>query len=463
MTSQPRTAIISALESAYDLALEETNWLASVSEQLRPALPQGGVFYASKYSIGADRQLLVDGVVANPRLRSASSQIADELKHLSSPSPYLQNRGFAGNWSEVMPADFMTLVREGLVKSGTKACRTTDFCGLLVPEGNGKGVQFGTVVEQRRSVSPRTRRAWLAVAEHLQAALKLRRALSDSRIEVGAILDPGGRVVEAGVEWSRSKKSHEVLRSSLICLDTARRRAHRCDPQYALELWQATLAGGWSMVDWIDSDGKRLLLVVRPGTVASDPRQLTKREREVLDLARDGKGGQETARLLGITPSATSMCLRRALRKLGLASASEYARIQSQLERGLGDAFELRCRALNSQVMAVLSAPPLSHPESPDAPSSPAHKQVASGLLRGLSRAQIAAERGVSINTVHNQIATLYEKLGVSSRAEAVQALLDKCLTPPERQPDESVCPSRAPSGDPGGSVSACEWRELRT
>ncbi len=49
---------------------------------------------------------------------------------------------------------------------------------------------------------------------------------------------------------------------------------------------------------------------------------------------------------------------------------------------------------------------------------TPAERDVASALLRGLSNDAIAVHRGSAPRTVANQIASLYRKLGVRSRAE---------------------------------------------
>jgi DNA-binding CsgD family transcriptional regulator len=49
---------------------------------------------------------------------------------------------------------------------------------------------------------------------------------------------------------------------------------------------------------------------------------------------------------------------------------------------------------------------------------TPAERQVALAALAGLSTADIARMRGSSPRTVANQLATLFRKLGVSSRAE---------------------------------------------
>lgn len=52
-----------------------------------------------------------------------------------------------------------------------------------------------------------------------------------------------------------------------------------------------------------------------------------------------------------------------------------------------------------------------------------AEAQIAALVLRGASGAEIARVRGVSPRTIANQLASIYRKLGVCSRATLVLAL----------------------------------------
>ena len=54
---------------------------------------------------------------------------------------------------------------------------------------------------------------------------------------------------------------------------------------------------------------------------------------------------------------------------------------------------------------------------------SPAEKEVAALVARGRSTADIARARRVSPRTVANQLASIFRKLGVSSRQELLLAL----------------------------------------
>jgi DNA-binding CsgD family transcriptional regulator len=51
---------------------------------------------------------------------------------------------------------------------------------------------------------------------------------------------------------------------------------------------------------------------------------------------------------------------------------------------------------------------------------TPAESEVVAHLLRGDSSAEIATQRGTSLHTVNNQVASIFRKLGVRSRLELV-------------------------------------------
>lgn len=55
---------------------------------------------------------------------------------------------------------------------------------------------------------------------------------------------------------------------------------------------------------------------------------------------------------------------------------------------------------------------------------TPAEREVASAVLRGATNKAIARTRGVSERTVANQLARIYDKLRVRSRAELAAMIL---------------------------------------
>ncbi|MBK8996867.1 MAG: helix-turn-helix transcriptional regulator [Myxococcales bacterium] len=77
--------------------------------------------------------------------------------------------------------------------------------------------------------------------------------------------------------------------------------------------------------------------------------------------------------------------------------------------------------ALGGRDVAVLSFPTdqLRIPES----LSPAERDVTLALVHGATNAEIAERRGVAVRTVANQVASIFKKLGVSSRTELAAKL----------------------------------------
>ena len=96
--------------------------------------------------------------------------------------------------------------------------------------------------------------------------------------------------------------------------------------------------------------------------------------------------------------------------------------------RSKGQAFRARATSVPSGLRvltvrvgqseyAILSAPLPGFGEAGEE-LSPAELDVARRILDGRSNAEIAAERATSARTVANQLASIYRKLGVGSRAE---------------------------------------------
>ena len=63
---------------------------------------------------------------------------------------------------------------------------------------------------------------------------------------------------------------------------------------------------------------------------------------------------------------------------------------------------------------------------------TPRERQLVGEILKGQTNRSIAAVLGTSVQTVRNQLTTLYRKLGVSSRLElaARSRRLDDCGVP---------------------------------
>ena len=70
---------------------------------------------------------------------------------------------------------------------------------------------------------------------------------------------------------------------------------------------------------------------------------------------------------------------------------------------------------------------------------APGEAAVLEGILRGLSNAAIAEERGTSVRTVANQVASLLRKFRVSSRYELAVAVTNDALPGGARDGEDEV------------------------
>jgi LuxR family maltose regulon positive regulatory protein len=59
---------------------------------------------------------------------------------------------------------------------------------------------------------------------------------------------------------------------------------------------------------------------------------------------------------------------------------------------------------------------------------SPRETDILTDLSKGLSRAEIAASRSISINTVKMVINSIYSKLGAGSMADLIRVALERKL-----------------------------------
>ena len=78
---------------------------------------------------------------------------------------------------------------------------------------------------------------------------------------------------------------------------------------------------------------------------------------------------------------------------------------------------------LGDDEYATLSVP--LRAAGPRAPLTPAERAVLALLLEGKSNPQIARARRTAVRTVANQVASLFKKLSVSSRAELIASETD--------------------------------------
>jgi LuxR family maltose regulon positive regulatory protein len=95
-------------------------------------------------------------------------------------------------------------------------------------------------------------------------------------------------------------------------------------------------------------------------------------------------------------------------------------------QRELSKLFDVAGDGLDGDDLAVIRRHTSPYPVRLDTVHlTPREQLIVSALTRTATRQQIADELSVSVNTVRKQLATLYRKLGVRTKAEAMMRLTE--------------------------------------
>lgn len=409
--SRRSVTVVDVVETAYRAARRTpSTWVSDVLDAARPLLDQGAGVVAYEYdttrplaewlSRPVGDPALVEQVVAAfpdtpPALNELIHRRAGAVTILSEllPTPVAAQDGIAPHAAAIAVADMFG------VNAADPSGRGTYFCGMS-----------RTVLRRRDATIAR----WQQVAAHIAAAGRLRRVLAGAVLP-DAVLAPDGRVLHA----------ERAAQASLSALQRAvrgseRARVHRTELD-SLDSWQALVEGRWSLVDEVEADGRRVLLVHRNAPELVDPRRLTAIERIVAGYVALGHSNKLIGYELGLAPSTVALHLNGVARKLGLRTRVEVVDRILLLTAGEPRDVEVGGETLTAIVPA--GAPPV-------APAAElltaAELAVARLAARGQSSARIAATRGVSERTIANQLASVYGKLSIGSRSELARRLADR-------------------------------------
>jgi len=163
------------------------------------------------------------------------------------------------------------------------------------------------------------RRLGERVATHMGAALRLRHARLTTPDVADAVLSSAGRIEHLA----------PTARGEDVAIGFERRRHARSrgvTAEAALEVWQGLHDGRWSLVDYVDTDGKVFVLAVRNEPARDVPSALTDRQRAAVALAALGYTNKQIAYGLGLTATAVAMLLARARAATGARTRAELVR-----------------------------------------------------------------------------------------------------------------------------------------
>ncbi|WP_375430543.1 response regulator [uncultured Friedmanniella sp.] len=164
------------------------------------------------------------------------------------------------------------------------------------------------------------------------------------------------------------------------------------------------------------------------GETAVKDAQLTRPDVVVMDLAMPGIGGLEAVRRITAgTPSVAVLVLTMHEDDETVRAALQAGARGYLLKGAEQEAIESALRAVvaGQTVMAAgVAARLLQAPAVPAGPAFPEltarEHEVLEGLARGWSNATVAASLALSSKTVSNHISSVFTKLGVATRSEAI-------------------------------------------
>jgi DNA-binding NarL/FixJ family response regulator len=324
---------IHILETAYDLACDDEQWLGSVAEAARPALDCGLGVVGYYYDASAPRLKLFGYVRAGAdesqvefarRIHAHPAWRSSELLRATYRAPsaltYSSDMG-KKRWAELLASTG---------DQGENGPRRVLI--LHASDPTNLGCVLGAPDPRTRSTMLRRKAAWTRVAVHVAAGLRLRRRLAAAQAAEAedAILSPSGAVLHAE-GLAKVRTARDALRDGTVAIEKARGKLRRSDPDAALNLWRGLLDGRWSLIDRFDRDGRRFLVAHRNNVETRGLRALSARERQVASYAALGHPNKLIAYELGLTLGCVGTHLHSALAKLGAKSRVELIQLASKL------------------------------------------------------------------------------------------------------------------------------------
>lgn len=393
---------IAVVEASYAFAGDDRAWLAGVSTAAKPLLDAGGGIVAYFY----DLRRPVDGQLTPPLTFDTSDDFARTLVAVHGKRsardrerPYVRPAAFVTSSQLYGPR--ATASDPGARESAARGY--ADFARVCAAAGERHGCVVGAPLVALSHVGRADAARWEKLTSHVAAALRLRRALATP----GAIFDAAGKVHHAHEDAPIDR-----LRRAAAAIDRARTRRVRRDPDAALSLWNAVVAGRWTLIDRFDRDGRRFWIAHE--NTELDPRGLSRRERAVAAHLARGLSNKQIAGALGISEGTVAAHAAGIRRKVGDVPRAELARRVGAPPRARVNRW-----LVEGERLAVVSK---ENDPIPDA-LTPAEREVARLVADGASNAEVADRRRTSIHTVVNQLQRVYEKLGVRSRVELARRL----------------------------------------
>ncbi|HVY30468.1 MAG TPA: helix-turn-helix transcriptional regulator [Polyangiaceae bacterium] len=314
---------LDVIDAAYRTDGPDEAWLESVMGAALPMMSRGlgavGVLYDASQ----------DGVFVAQHFATAgfpwpvTPELCRELLETGdSGAPYVQEL-FGQVQCGLVSATFSRCFPKLLAFTADKGA--ADIVAINGTDPTLRGCILTANVPDSTPIDPATQLFWSRLSAHLAAAYRLRRRLRQAGVDLidsaDAILTPDARLQHAN-ESAQQREVRELLSETVRAQERLRVKKRQQDPT-AVGEWKALVDARWSLVNHVDSDGKRTIMAQRNQSVQAGGLGLSRREEQVLACAALGHSNKLIAYELGLAHSTVRVLLARASSKLGARGREE--------------------------------------------------------------------------------------------------------------------------------------------
>lgn len=316
-----KSDLVAVIEAAYAPARTEQEWAEGIAAVAEPCLDYGLGLNVYTFDARNPAKFRIPTCAGAGRTPIDGRAIEAIVKQ---GSPEITRRAYSPGEAILFSELHRELEAERVeghehLQRAVASSGTQEVLAVRGADPSRRGCLITSLLPEPTQLARAQRNLLTCLGSHLASGWRLRSDLTDggrSTETADAVLDGKGRLLHHRSGDVPAQRTHIERAFERRLRARGRLRSH--DPQAAVELWRAMIAGEWTLVDHVDRDGKRFVLARRNRPGVGDPGALTLRERQVAKYAALGCSVKHVAYELGLAPSTVSQRLNSALRKLRL-------------------------------------------------------------------------------------------------------------------------------------------------